>query len=144
MRAKISIRLVVAAIGLGAGLLSPLVLAGAGNSAITSSSGTWISTLPSGSSTREDFTPLATGTVSNDGSITTETDISPSSAFNPSGDGVVAWENASGGYVEASFIKAGGSWSEPELVGIGVNPAVAVDSAGDAVVVFQDEALPRG
>ncbi len=143
MRPRISIRLVVAAIALSAGLLSSLVLAGAGSSAITSSSGTWISTIPTGSSTREDFTQLATGAVSNDRLITTETDVSPSSAFNPSGDGVVAWENTSGGYVEASFIKAGGRWSEPELVGVGVKPVVAVDSAGDAVVVFQDVA-PRG
>jgi hypothetical protein len=128
------------ALALSAGCLTPVALAGAGSSEATGSTGTWISTTPAHSSTPEDFTPLATDSVSNDKSITTESDLTPSSAFNASGDGVVAWENTRGDYVEASSIEPGGTWSEPVLVGTGVNPVVAVDPAGDAVIVFQDTA----
>lgn len=141
MRRQPSIRATVAALVCGAGFLAPVALAGPGGSAaLTSSSGAWISTTTAGSATPHSFTQLATDTVSNDTAITTESDASPSSAFNASGAGVVAWENTSGDHVEASFIEPGGTWSEPALVGTGHNPVVAVDPAGDAVIVFQETA----
>lgn len=143
-RDKLLVRLLVGSLTLSVGYLVPVALAGAGSSATTSSTGTWISSTPAGSSSPEDFTLLATGSVANDSSIATESDSTPVSAFDASGHGVVAWENRDGGYVEASFIEPGHTWSRPELVGTGTNPVVAVDSAGDAVVVFTDTASGSG
>ncbi len=100
----------------------------------TSSHGVWIS---SGSGASQSFFAAL--------APTSEYDTETASAIGASGDGLVAWVNTTTGKVETSFRVPGGAWSTPITLGSGsylngswAQPAVAVDPAGDMVVVWVD------
>ncbi|HXP36906.1 MAG TPA: hypothetical protein VN817_03990, partial [Solirubrobacteraceae bacterium] len=64
-------------------------------------------------------------------------------AVDPAGDVVVAWKQRLAGSeaIEAEYKPAGGSWGAPEAVEFGAavveTPAVAIDAAGDAVLIWR-------
>lgn len=68
---------------------------------------------------------------------------SPTVAVDPAGDAVAAWKQRLAGSeaIETSYKPAGGVWGAPEAVEFGSavveTPAVAIDEAGDAVLVWR-------
>jgi len=68
---------------------------------------------------------------------------SPTLAVGPAGDVVVAWKQRLAGSeaIEVSYKPAGGSWGAPEALEFGAavveTPAVAIDAAGDAAVIWR-------
>ncbi len=64
-------------------------------------------------------------------------------AVDPAGDVIVAWKQRLAGSeaIEAAYKPAGGSWGAPEAVEFGSavveTPAVAIDAAGDAVLIWR-------
>jgi hypothetical protein len=68
---------------------------------------------------------------------------SPTVAVDPAGDAVAAWKLRLAGSeaIETSYKPAGGAWGAPEAVEFGAavveTPAVAIDEAGDAVLVWR-------
>jgi len=70
--------------------------------------------------------------------------VSPAIAVDSRGDSVTAWLNRYGFNwdIDASTRAAGGEWQQPSLIStpgdIGFHPEVAIDSHGDAIVVWCD------
>jgi PKD domain-containing protein len=70
-------------------------------------------------------------------SVAGEDTGSPRIAMNAAGSAVAAWSLSGGGGVRAAVRPAGGDWSAPEEVSAaGVEPALAVDSGGNAFALW--------
>ncbi len=109
-----------------------MALASPGDSSAITSTGGWVSTIPStpvGNTTPSFLTQIDT---------TDHVDSSQVAALNAAGHGVIAWRDVVTGYVMASEIQPGQVWSAPQAVARGAHPAVAIDAAGDITVVWVD------
>ncbi len=68
---------------------------------------------------------------------------SPTLAVDPAGDVIVAWKQRLAGSeaIEVNYKPAGGSWEGPTTIEFGAavveSPAVAIDAAGDAVLIWR-------
>ena len=112
-----------------AGCLVPVALAAAGDSAATTSTGGWVSTVPPGSTTASYLTQVDTAD---------HFDVDPAAALSSGGHGVIAWRDIITGDVVVSEIQPGLPWGAPQALAQGTRPAVAIDPAGDITVVWVD------